>query len=949
MEKSNKKDNQFSPEDIIIALTEITKENGILTKKISKNKDGKVFKDSSDCVLIRGTGEVKTIFFSELPGLLSSLDKDKAIVHGIPKNEQLIKFQVFSDRQYSRLEDTTEIITRTKKHFQFSTQTNHLLMFDYDPAEETPPLTLEQLTQAINGILPGFDNAAKVITHSTSSCINDNSGIEVTKPSAGYHLYFAVPAGTDVDRFKEIFKTKAWLNDFGFIKISKSGAMLKRNRLFDEQVFSPERLDFVAGAVIPKGWTQNRPEPQFIDGTVFDPASLDELTEDEQNQAAQLMEQAKEDLRPEADKTTKKYIKTTAQSLAKNTGKDLAYCEDIMTKARMNSDLYDDFPIYFDAGKGRKTNVNSILKDMKKYDGLSCADPLEPAGTQTKAIFISNQGKAPGKNKPMIHSFAHGPHSFFLKAKPPEIAQAVAIVEAAISLSADTDDAGAIYTDEVLAAARLLKEKGKSEYQKIRGRIKADKQASVTEWEKALKAADGGKPEDDNPHITICENFVEGLKKKALKVVGCEGSFWQYKTNGDGLYTELEMAKAGQHIGKENRHEKKCQKGADYKSIASLSYVAVGDRTFFSDARHGLPGKTQFYSISSDFKVSPVAYSPDLRQRWKLPVDPSQWYDELKAPLFREYLEHTFRDDILQELAMQEIFGALICGLMSNLQKAVLLYGGGNNGKSVMLDLIDHVFPPESKCVVAPEQMEKAKYRAELAGKAINIVGELEKSVAIKAKFKDVIGADTPITGRKLYCDPFYFTPSAGHIFASNDYPMTKDHSDGFYRRWATITFENTVPDGIRIPRLGAKIAEEEMAQILAWAVEGARRLVKQNFVLTETQQHIDFMHTWQHTGDSVFNFLSDDEVVIYQAGSCIKKTDFFEVYCEWCKRANVRAIGRTRFFERACLKLTETKIKGGARVYTDVAVIQAYPECDYREVVTNGDLVPYVKAYTPF
>ena len=395
-------------DNLKIAFTVASSNNGILTKKISKDRDNKLVKDASGCCLTKGTGEVKKMNFSELPDFLQSLKKHQAIVHGEPKNNRS-SFKILSEKQFSKAENITNILTRTKDNFQFSTSDNHLLMIDYDPEKGQEPLTPEQLTKAINKVLPGFNKAAQVVTHSTSSCINDKSGQVVTGEGAGKHIYFVVPPDSDVKRFKEIFITRAWLKGYGFVKISKSGSMLLRNRLFDESVFSPERLDFVSGAVVPDGWTQNRPEPLFIPGTVFDPAGQKDLTIEESDQVNELINDAKTEKKEQAEKIREKYIDTTAVKLSKQSGKGLKECREIIKTACQSGDLSGVFLIYFDDLQSG-VSIDEILKNTNKYNLMTCADPLEPDGTAGKAIFYANDAD----NKPALHSYAHGSHNFYL-------------------------------------------------------------------------------------------------------------------------------------------------------------------------------------------------------------------------------------------------------------------------------------------------------------------------------------------------------------------------------------------------------------------------------------------------------------------------------------------------------------------------------------------------------
>lgn len=428
-------------------FTVVTKTNGILTKKCGKDDTGKFFKDGSECRMTRGTGQVIEITLKYLPNIIEDLKHNQAIVHGIPKDNKLnipnLNFNIESEKNFKGQPNTT---TRTKDAFDYPKDSNRLFMVDYDPPKDKSfkPLSLDNIIDAISSVLDGYKEAAKLITYSTSSCISDDNGQVMTDKGAGCHIYSLMPPDTDMERFKTIFKTRAWLKGFGHIKISKAGSLLERNLLFDEFVLSPERLDFVSGAVIPDGWTQSRPEPVYIDGNIYNPSLLPDLTEDETTTYKQMVKEAKDALKPDADKIKALWITVKGKELfEQRTAKDpsdnitIEQCEDTFLKATDNGDLYADFELYFDELNGQAVTVAEVLKDkesLKYYDKMTLADPLETDAGRCKAIFYSNIGK--GKEKPVIHSFNHGEHKYFLHNQQPPLDDAAKLNNSIDSITA---------------------------------------------------------------------------------------------------------------------------------------------------------------------------------------------------------------------------------------------------------------------------------------------------------------------------------------------------------------------------------------------------------------------------------------------------------------------------------------------------------------------------------
>lgn len=920
-EKSNENlaliDNVLDALKARVSLTLLHKPDGIITKNIYLDDKGAIVKDGSQCWLSSGTGTVLNFDFHELPDLLKGLTKNNAIIHGVPRDKSISdRFSVISGRRAKRLNGgiPSNTITRSLSHIEYSQETNNIVMNDYDPPPGAAVLSPGGLVSIIADILPGFDAAAKVVTHSTSSCISDENGNEITGPGAGYHIYYMVPPGTDIARFVEIFKVRAWLAGHGYILISKSGALLTRNALFDEYVFSPERLDFVPGAKIPPGWTQNRPEPLYISGGVFDPGVLPELTADEQARYIQIVDDAKSAVKPESQDVQKEYIKTTAKVMhERDSSTSLAQCEATVRAGCVDGDLYADFIIYPDGMD--PVAVGDILINPDKYDGLSCADPFEPENTAGKAMIFANAGK--GNGKPVIQTFHHGNHILFLhvdRAEPDlwDIDDATTYIEKKAQTQLENSQKSAI-VKEILENQNF----DELELDLIRDAIKKHFKINKGAQDSFIKKQeDNGSKEDDLTHIEIAMDLKKKRYPDDQKAVGCEKEIWEY-SDSSGMFESLSLQEIEMQAGIEFKGSAYCRRGSDYKHIANYVYAQMDVPDFFQTAPYGLPGATKFYQVV-DNSIQAIPYNPTLRQRFKLSFDP----DWNKTPTrFFAYLKDTFGEDHEQIELLQECLGALVTGTARKLQRAIMFYGSGENGKSVLLSIITELFSNGMRCSVRPDQLSDDYLRSQISGKVINIVGELDRANAIRAEFKDVLSCDTPITAREIYKGPFTFIPVCGHLFASNGFPQTRDHSTGFYRRWALFNFRYRVPEHKKIPELGKILFQTEGPMILAWALDGAQRLISNDFRLCLSQAHDDLLMKWQLQQDSVAAFLYDDSIRINPDMSCEKK-QLHGAYQDFCFDSNIKPLGLQNFYGRILERFAEDKPAYGKRVFKGLGII---------------------------
>ena len=81
----------------------------------------------------------------------------------------------------------------------------------------------------------------------------------------GQRVYIGVQDASDIPRLGEILYKRSWLHGYGRIEVGGAGQLLERG-LWDASVFSPERLDFVAGADCRCGLRKQKIAPEYYHG-----------------------------------------------------------------------------------------------------------------------------------------------------------------------------------------------------------------------------------------------------------------------------------------------------------------------------------------------------------------------------------------------------------------------------------------------------------------------------------------------------------------------------------------------------------------------------------------------------------------------------------------------------------------------------------------------------------
>ena len=105
-------------------------------------------------------------------------------------------------------------------------------------------------------------------------------------------------------------------------------------------------------------------------------------------------------------------------------------------------------------------------------------------------------------------------------------------------------------------------------------------------------------------------------------------------------------------------------------------------------------------------------------------------------------------------------------------QKAVMLTGEGENGKSVFLDLIGDLLGDANVSNVALHDLEDNRFRAaELYGKLANIFADLdERGLKSSTMFKTLTTGDR-VTAERKHAHPFSFRSYAKLLFSANKIP----------------------------------------------------------------------------------------------------------------------------------------------------------------------------------
>jgi P4 family phage/plasmid primase-like protien len=369
--------------------------------------------------------------------------------------------------------------------------------------------------------------------------------------------------------------------------------------------------------------------------------------------------------------------------------------------------------------------------------------------------------------------------------------------------------------------------------------------------------------------VEIAQLIASRLKRHFGSTPYCEGQFWQYTNTHWEPIPRDELRRRvhecdGMEWGYERRHVRLGKSRID--SIINELGVILTKPGFFETHKVGINCLSGFISFEGGTPTL-VPHDPEHRQRH---VIPAQWGEqgglaEISAgTLLARLLGGSFNGDedaggkidLLGEIAGAAALGH---GPRLTAPKAVVLLGRtAENGKSQILDLLRGLLPPGAVSSVPPTKFGDDRHSVKLVGKLLNTSDELGTAKAIASEgFKAIITGE-PVMAREVYAPAIEFRPQAQHVFACNQLPGFHGGMDrGVIRRLMPIVFNRTIPERERVPNIGQRVVAEELDLVLAWAVEGAARLLGRGH-FPELASSREALQEWAQGADPVLGWIED-------------------------------------------------------------------------------------------
>jgi Protein of unknown function (DUF3987) len=392
-----------------------------LTKRISLNKDGKIYSDASACVMARGRAHrVKVAGVAELAAIIAKLGSSQALALGALREDLPDEVRIVTKVRLNE-EEGPDIIARTADAIVYLTGRPAFVLLDYD-TKDMPEAVATRLAamggfwEALVTVRPTLSDAAHVVRLSTSAGLRRTDTGGEFQGSGGMHGYIVARDGADSARFLKALHMRCWLAGLGWMAVGGGGQLLERS-IVDRMVGAPERLVFEGAPIVVPPLSQDavKRQPSVTEGEVLDTVAVcPPLSEAELQRYKAAKSADRQRCMPAAREARGAYVVEHAKALTARKRMPLEQAKYIV-EHQCRGLLLPDVMLQFDDEELAGCTVGDVLKDPARFKGRTLADPIEGIeyGRRKAMVMVDSH------STPWINSFAHGGIRYALMAEAP--------------------------------------------------------------------------------------------------------------------------------------------------------------------------------------------------------------------------------------------------------------------------------------------------------------------------------------------------------------------------------------------------------------------------------------------------------------------------------------------------------------------------------------------------
>ena len=312
---------------------------------------------------------------------------------------------------------------------------------------------------------------------------------------------------------------------------------------------------------------------------------------------------------------------------------------------------------------------------------------------------------------------------------------------------------------------------------------------------------------------------------------------------------------------------------------------------------------------SDEFMLNTPTYTYDLRKGVNHPlehraenfitkqtsIDPSDEGEQIwSAALDTFFLSDSDLIDYVQRMVGLSAIGKVY------VEALIIAYGEGRNGKSTFWNVIARVLGTYSGNISADMLTVGCRRNvkpelAEAKGKRMLIAAELEEGMRLNTSNVKQLCSTDEIYAEKKYKDPFSYIPTHTLVLYTNHLPKVGAIDKGTWRRLIVIPFDAKIEGNADIKNYAEYLYEKAGGSILTWVIEGARKVILDNYKIDPPSKVRDAIEHYKEDNDWLSNFLNErcdiDKSYVEKSG------DVYNEYRLFCTQVGEYIRGTTDFY----------------------------------------------------
>jgi putative DNA primase/helicase len=276
---------------------------------------------------------------------------------------------------------------------------------------------------------------------------------------------------------------------------------------------------------------------------------------------------------------------------------------------------------------------------------------------------------------------------------------------------------------------------------------------------------------------------------------------------------------------------------------------------------------------------------------------PYDYDNTADCPIFKEYLDYVIPDINTQFVLAEYLAYCFLSHKQLKLEKVLILFGPGANGKSVFFDITNSLFGKENIANYSLQSItnDTSYTRAKIENKLVNYSSEISSKLNTTV-FKQIVSGE-PVEVRLPYGEPYVIENYAKMIFNCNELPIDIEQNNAFFRRYIIVPFNVEIPSSKRDVNLSRKIINNELPGIFNWVLNGLYR-VTINKCFTTSAIIENALQLYKIESDNVQLFLSEEGYVSDNENHLSLKS-FYDAYRTFIIDSGHRALALRKFSER--------------------------------------------------